>query len=47
MLHLHMQLFLEELSMASRKLLSAKDDETKKKARAGFLDHVDEVMGSS
>ena len=47
MLHSHTQLFLEELSMALRKLLFAKDDETKKKTRAEFVDHVDEVMDSS
>ena len=33
--------------MALRKLLFAKDADTKKKARADFLDHIDEVMDSS
>ena len=47
MLHSHIQLFLEELSMALRNIIFAKDDETKKKARADFLDHIDKVMDSS
>ena len=47
MLHSHMQLFLEELSVALRKLLFAKDADTKTQRREGFLDHADEVIDPS
>ena len=43
----HIQLFLEELSMPLRKLLFSDDDETAKRARVNFLDHVDEFMDLS
>ena len=47
MLHSHIQLFLEELSMPLRKLLFSDDEETAKKARVNVLDHIDEFMDST
>ena len=47
MLHSHTQLFLKELSMSLRKLLFAKDADTKTQRREGFFDHADEVIDPS
>ena len=41
MLHTHIQLFLDELSMPLRKLMFSDDEETAKKARVEFLANVD------
>ena len=47
MLHSHIQLFLEELSMPLQKLLFSDDEETTKKVRIKFLDNVDAFMDST
>ena len=47
MLHSHIQLFLEELSMSLRKLMFSDDEETAKMARVEFLADVDEFMDST
>ena len=47
MLHSHIQLFLDELSMTLRKLMFSDDEETAKKARVEFLANVDEFMDST
>ena len=47
MLHSHIRLFLEELSMSLRKLMFSDDKETAKIARVDFLANVDEFMDST